>query len=460
MKHVFFLLLLHLPQLLFCQSPKSAQIKSFNGRPTLFVNDQPQTSAMYALTHAYGGRWSWEEVPSRNIRNFCQIGFRLFQVDVYLEDIWYTHTDTLDIAKVQRQVRGVLNECPDAGVVIRVHVNAPFWWNKANLEECTQFADGPIDTTLQAGPPHHNEEYDINRSLRASLASLKWRKQAGEKLKELCQRLSKTAEGNALIGMHIAGGIYGEWHYWGFIDHDPDTGPAMSGYFQSWLKAKYSTTLNLQKAWKTKAFTLENATVPGVSERLQTQDGFFKDPLQEQRTIDYFTAQQQVVAEDVEYFCRLVKQHWPRPLITGIFYGYLHMTFNRQTVGGHLFVKQILESPYVDYLSAPQTYWGESRKAGGSGNSRAVIESTLLHEKLFMDEIDNGYLHASTEYDNIRYKERYDPVYANIIRRSTLLPLLRGIGFWLYDFGLQKGYGWWDHPAYLAEFQRQKAFFD
>ncbi|MVM33515.1 hypothetical protein GO755_25990 [Spirosoma sp. HMF4905] len=459
MKLAYSIFLVCLCQILYAQSPKSVEVKPYNGRPTLFVNGAPQAPTFYALTHAYGGRWSWEEVPARNLNNFCQIGFRLFQVDLWLEDIWSSASDTLDIRKAQRQVRGVLDQCPDASVVIRIHVNAPFWWNKAHPDECTQFADAPVDTTLKAGPPFHNEEHDIHAALRASLASAKWKQESGQKLVELCQKLSKTPEGNALIGMHVAGGIYGEWHYWGFIEHDPDTSPAMTTYFRNWLKAKYKTNQALQKAWKSTAFTLDNATVPNTAERLKTQDGFFKDPIQEQRTIDYFTAQQQVVAEDAEYFCRLVKETWPRPIVTGIFYGYLHMTFNRQTVGGHLFIRQILDSPYIDYLSAPQTYWPDSRKAGGSGNSRGIIESTLLHGKLWFDEIDNGYLYKN-DFENIRYISRYDTTYANIMKRCALLPLMRGIGFWFYDFGPQKGFGWWDDPNYLASMKQEKQFFE
>jgi hypothetical protein len=438
---------------------KIGEIKNHFGRPTIFVNGQPQVPAFYALTHATGGRWSWEELPARNLKNFADIGFRLFQVDLYFEDIWYKNSDTLDIDKAQRQVRGVLAQCPDANVVIRIHVNAPFWWNEANKDECTQFADGEVDESLKAGLPFHNEEYDINRSLRASLASEKWKAEAGQKLVEFCKKLSKTAEGKSVVGMHVSGGIYGEWHYWGFIKHDPDTGKAMTQYFRNWLKNKYKTNENLQKAWKSNAFSFENVTVPNVEERLKTQDGIFKDPAQEQRVIDYFTAQQQVVADDAIYFCKIVKENWGRPLFTGIFYGYLHMTFNRQTVGGHLFIKEILESPYIDYLAAPQTYWEKSRKIGGSGNSRGIIESTLLHGKLWLDEIDNGYLHPSTATDNIRYKERYDPEYEAIIRRSALLPYLRGIGFWYYDFGLQKGFGWWDNAKYLANMKTERDLF-
>jgi len=443
----FFILLLLLPSYLNAQ--QTAEVKLHLGKPTLFVNNQPQLPLFYSLTHAYGGRWSWEEVPARNLHNFAQAGVRLFQVDLYLEDIWQSGRDTLDMDKARRQVRGVLAQCPQASVVVRLHVNAPFWWNEAHPGECTEYADGPIQTELRAGPPFHNEQFDIDRPLRASLASALWKKQAGDKVVEFCRKLADTPEGHAVIGLHLSGGIYGEWHYWGFIDHDPDTGPVMTRYFRDWLRTKYKTDKALQAAWRSNEYTLTNATVPGKTERQTTHDGAFKDPAQSRRVIDYFTAQQQVVAEDIIYFCKLAKENWGRKLITGIFYGYLHMTFNRQTVGGHLFVEPILDSPYIDYLAAPQTYWEASRKVGGSGNSRGLVESTTLHGKLWLDELDNGYLHKDHTPDPVHYTERYDSVFHAVQKRSTWLPLLRGAGLWYYDFGVQKGFGWWDNPRYL-----------
>lgn len=453
------LLLLCLSAQVFAQTPKSAKVAPYQGKPTIFVNETPMSPHFYALTHVYGGRWSWEERPSRNLKNFCEVGIRLFQIDLYFEDIWYKEQTDLDIAKAQRQVRGVLDVCPDANVVIRLHVNAPFWWNEANREECTEYADGEIDKR-RYGAPFNNEDGDVDRPLRASLASMKWREEAGKKLVEFCQKLSKTPEGASVIGLHIAGGVYGEWHYWGFIAHEPDTGKAMTNYFRSWLRKKYQTNEKLQTAWQSKKFTLETATVPDTTERNFTADGIFRDPEKEQIVIDYFMAQQEVVAEDIEYFSKIAKESWGRPLIIGVFYGYFHMTFSRQAIGGHIFVERILNSPYIDYLSAPQTYWESSRRLGGSGNSRGIIESTILHGKLWLDELDNGYLQKDKALDPVRSAELGDVEYASILRRSTLLPLMRGIGLWYYDFGPQRSSGWWDSPLYLANIKAEKAFFD
>lgn len=443
---------------------KSAWIADYNGRPTIHVDGIPKPAVFYALTHAFGGRFAWEEVAQRNLASFADAGVRLFQVDLHFQDFWLRDQPKLDLGHARRQVRGVLDVCADAAVVLRVHVNAPFWWNEAHPDECTRFADGPVEQR-RYGPPFHHEDGDNDRALRASLASELWRREAGVRVEELCRRLSRTEEGRSVVGIHVAGGIYGEWHYWGFLDHDPDTGPAMTAHFRNWLSAEYGTDQALQEAWGARsdadaeAWTLANATVPNTDERNRAARGFFRDPVTERRVIDYFTCQQEVVAEDIEYFCRIVRDTWPRRIIIGVFYGYFHMTFNRQSVGGHLCIERILESPYVDYVAAPQTYWSDTRAPGGSGNSRGIVESARLHGKLWMDELDNGYQQANPAVDFVRYMPRNDRRYLQLFKRSTMLPVLRGGGFWYYDFGVAKGYGWWDSPLYLAEVARHNRYF-
>ncbi len=441
------------------QAPKSAEVKPYRGKPTLFVDHQPVTPDFYALTHAFGARWSWEEVPQRNLKNFSDLGFRLFQLDLYFEDIWHQNVAELDLDKARRQIRGLLDVSPNAGVVVRIHVNAPFWWNEANRAECVTFANGPVDERTY-GPPFNNEDGDVDRPLRASLASLKWRREAGARLEEFCRRLAATPEGNAVIGMHVSGGVYGEWHNWGFIANDPDTSDAMTAWFRIWLKRKYGDDPALQRSWRSDRFTLENATIPDLAERNFSGDGDFRDPMREQRVIDYFTAQHEVVAEDIEYFTGIVKHTWPRPLIVGVFYGYLHMTFARQAAGGHLAIERILNCPTIDYLSAPQSYWGATQNAGGSGNSRGVIESAALHGKLWLDEMDNGNLQTKTALDPARSSGKFDPHYVSVMQRSALYPLMRGIGLWYYDFGPRESFGWWDNPVYLSSIRAEKDLFD
>ncbi len=436
------------PSALVGQKKHTAEVRQLMNRPTLFVDGQPQSPQIYALTHAYGGRWSWEERPARNLSNFCQLGVQLFQVDLHFEDIWQKNKAKLDIKKAQQQVQGVLDACPEAKVIVRVHVNAPFWWNEANPNECAQYANAPLDQR-RYGPPFNHEDGDVGRARRASLASVKWRTEAGARLRELCQRLAKTPQGGAVIGLHIAGGVYGEWHNWGFIDHDPDTGPAMTQYFRQWLRQRYTTDKQLQDAWQSPQFTFDNATVPDTAERNRTGDGMFRNPLTERRTIDFYRAQQDVVADDITYFCRIAKQNWPRRLVVGVFYGYYHSTFSRQAAGGHLAMERVFACPDIDYFAGPQSYVDATRKLGGSGLSRGLLESMRLHGKLWLDEVDNGYLQVNRARDFVRSDELHDTNYLQVLRRSLAFPVLRGAGYWLYDFGPQRNAGWWDSPFYL-----------
>ncbi|MBC7850533.1 MAG: hypothetical protein H7Y31_12405 [Chitinophagaceae bacterium] len=437
---------------------KTGKIEMFNGRPTIFVNNQPMAPIFYSLTHAYTGRWSWEENPQRQLKNFCETGIRLFQLDLYFEDIWFKNKKELDLTKARKQVQGLLEVCPDANIVIRVHVNAPFWWNDEHPEELTNYVDGPLDTR-NYGPPFDTESGDIERPRRASLASMNYRAIASQKLIEFCKRMSATPEGASIIGLHISSGVFGEWHYWGYPFHEGDNGKPMTAYFRNWLKKKYGSDDSLQRAWKTEKYSLSTATVPDTTERMYTTNGIFRDPSKERRVIDYFNCQQEVVADDIEHYCKLVKDNWPRQLIVGVFYGYFHMTFSRQAVGGHLYVERIMKSPYVDYLSAPQSYYGMSWESGGPGHSRGVIESARLNKKLFLDELDNGGK-QDLKYITPESMTRADPKYIPMLRRSALMPLTRGMGFWYYDFGFKRTAGWWDSPVYLENIKEEKKFFD
>lgn len=466
MRYLFIIFLI-IPAIFSCKEPGtelSCEVRQYNGRPTIFANGRPVSPVMYSLTDCPGGRNTWEERPARNLKNFTEAGFELFQVAVWFQDIWKPD-GSLDIGYVQKQIRGVLDINPNAIVFIRLHINAPFWWDKQNPGEMTLFADGetlemPEYWTLV----RNTTGKDLARTRIHSLASEKWRNETTEKLTEFCRRLSKTPEGGRLAGLHLCDGVSHEWHYWGFIEHDPDTGMAMTNYFRNWLTEKYKTDANLRKSWNNPSVSLKTAVVPGMKERDFTSDGVFRDPQKERYVIDYYEAQHRVVADDIIHFCKTVKENWPRPILTGAFYGYFFMMFSRQAVGGHLEMERILSSKYIDYLSAPQSYWYEARDLGGGGNSRAVLGSLLLHNKLSLEENDQFTHFGSLEeeyWDTPKHRaDSLVSVDIARIRRNTLRPFCEGVGQWYYDFGPTKTSGWWDMPDYMKNIRQLKDIID
>ena len=412
--------------------PMEAKVGAWNNKPTLFVNGKPTYACFYALTDCPGGRWTWEEEPQRNLRAFAAAGFRLYQIDLFLELVW-AKEGPLDLATVRRHLRGVLEACPEAAIVIRWHLNAPGWWAAAHPEELVRYANGEYEKIERTTPVRLLMD-DLRRTPRVSMASEKWKAMATAKTVELLQGLAKTPEGAALAGIHVACGVYGEWHQWGFMRNEPDTSAPMQKLF--------------------------GGPVPTVAERAALDDGIFRDPAKRKNVIAYYRCQQEMVADLIIHFCGVVKKNWPRPILAGTFYGYFFSMFARQATGGHLSLQKILAAREVDYLSAPQAYGANYRDLGGSGITRALIESIRLHGKLFLDEMD--------QTPSWKWMNNVDTAFAltdvaadvAVIRRNVLESYTRGMGLWFYDFGPANQAGWWMDKRLMGEITRLKALLE
>ena len=447
-------------------SPVTSRLASHNGRPTIFVNDMPLSPMVYALTDVPGGRWSWEEIARHNIREFGNQGLRLFQVDLFFDHLW-SEDGRLDITPARKQIAGILEVCPEAAVIFRFHVTAPQWWTRSFPDEWVRYAD----TDYQDEPPDglvRIIEEDNAPVRRVSMASTLWKSEASQRLAEFLRALAATPEGNALAGIQVANGIYGEWHNWGFFRNEPDISASMNRHFRAWLRSRYGTDAALEKAWNRPGITLSTAGVPGMAERATTA-GIFRDPSREQPVIDYYRCVHELVADNIIHFARIVKETWPRPILTGTFYGYYFSTFGRQAAGGHLELHRVLASPYIDYLSGPQAYEPESIKLGDAYRSRSLITSIRVHGKLWLDEMD-----AEPPLPIAR-DTRHDLLLRNSIasvRRNVLFTATKGMGLWFYDFGAagvdldgfrynhRGSRGSWDHPRVLAEIRDLKKLLD
>jgi hypothetical protein len=437
-----------------------------HGRPTIFINDQPQYPMVYSLTDVPGGRWSWEEVPQHNIHNFCRSGITLYQVDIPIDSIWY-EDGRVDITIARQQIAGILQVCPEAAVFFRLHVRAPQWWRDGHPDEWVRYADTDYKDEEKFALPRiiESDNYPVRR---VSMASERWKSETSEKLREILAALASTPEGNALAGIQVANGVYGEWHNWGFYWHEPDIGIPMNRFFRRWLKERYGSDSGLQQAWNRADARLETAEVPGVEGR-RTTAGIFRDPAREQNVIDYYRCVHELVADNIIHFAKIVKETWPRPIITGTFYGYYFSTFDRQAAGGHLELHRILSSPHIDYLSGPQAYGPESLKLGEAYRSRSLIATIRLHGKLWLDEMD---VEPTTPIErDSRYELRLRNSLADV-RRNAVFTYTKGMGLWFYDFGVagvdldgfqynhRGSRGNWDHPDLMSDIGLAKLLFE
>ena len=450
MKRLAAFFLLALTGCLSAQTVERAEVKPYMGRPALYINGVPTVPQFYALTDRPTGNRSYESQPSHSIALFAQAGFKLFQLDIWFEEM-LPESGVLDITEARKQIQGVLLHCPDAAVMFRLHVNPPFWWLKRHPEECCLFADDTLQPEPYR-PAHQNYLWqELNTVPRCSYASQAWQQWMEGQVAEFCRQLAGTPEGRHVMGIQIANGLNGEHHQWAFVKHDPDVSEPMQRYFRQFLKEKYRTDKALRKAWRQSSVTLATAAVPGM-ERHKTSAGIYRDPQKEQAVIDYYECQHKVVTQSILGFAAVVKENWPRPVTVGCFYGYYLSLFGRQAAGGHLCEQDILTSPHIDFLCAPQAYNKNGRLPGGPALSRGLVESVNLHGKLWLDEMDQpshlGYVYLG----GLQMYPLAESI--QILRKFVLSPFLRGGGMWFYDFGPLMNSGWWDDPAYMADIRR------
>lgn len=382
------------------------------------------------------GEISFDEQPRQSIRQFAAIGFKLYQLDLFLEDC-LPKPGALGITLARRQIRGVLEACPDAGVVLRWHLNAPARWKEQNPDELARYANGEAEVPDRKLPVRCMQD-DLRRTPWASIASSAWLEFASKHTVELLWQLAKTPEGNALIGVYVANGVYGEWHYWGFMRNKPDVAKPMQEHFAAWRRKKGKAAVG----------------VPSLEERKALDQGIFRDPVKREVVIDYYRCQQELVAERIEHFCALVKKSWPRPIVTGTFYGYFFSMFDRHATGGHLCLDRILASPHIDYLSVPQAYGPQYRDPGSCGITRALVESIRLNGKLFLDEMDQTPSWKWRNDVDQAFEPTNLPLDVALIRRNILEAFTRGAGHWYYDFGPANNSDWWADKRLMAEIDR------
>lgn len=444
--------------------PRTGAVTMLNGRPIFLINDEPVYPMIHALTDVPSGRWSWEELPQHNIRNFCNQGVRLFQLDVFLEHV-FPSEETIDLTIPRKQIAGVLEVCPEASVIFRFHLRAPSWWMRAHPQEWVVYADTDYMEEQEYGLLRVIE-HDNNPVRRVSMASRLWRDHVSELFIQFLNAFAETPESNALVGLQVANGVYGEWHNWGFFDNEPDISEPMQKAFVEWTRSKYKDTTTLQKAWNDPNATFESISCPDMEAR--ATEGTFRDPKTQQRVIDYYKCMHEVVTGNIVHFSRLLKSHWPRPIVAGTFYGYYFSTFARQAAGGHLDLHTILEESSIDYLSGPQAYGPEAVELGNPYRSRSLTASLLLHKKLWLDEMDVEPTIPLLKYDS--YAERLRDSVADV-RRNTAFSYTKGAGLWYYDFNISgvdlDGYqhnmsgsqGNWDHPIIMDQIRQMRELF-
>ncbi len=430
---------------------------------TLYIDGEMRIPVLYGLSDFPGAKSNTAQ-GQRNIKNFAKCGIKLVHCDVCLHHGWRKSTP-FDIEPILAELTGVLESEPNAEILLRVHVNPPYWWLRDNPSEtCVYRGPGGDHAGLDNGEQIRLIMDDGWEHLRASFASEKWRKDAGEKLAECCKLLSQTKQGKQVFGVQVAYGIYGEWHHFG-----TDCSPSMQKYFREILKEKYQTEENLRKAWGDETVTFENAEFHPETWQA-AQFGDLRDPAKEMRILDSQYCLQQCTIDSILHYAKIVKESWEGSVLTGAFYNYYGgAIWSGAPIMGHLMEDVAYAHPeLIDFLCSPFPYL-KNRETDSVPLQRGLLEANRLHGVLHLTEMDKEPLGTDRFLGGDPKKHRESVA---MLRRNVLQPILSGMGLWYYDHrivakipedskniyaeNLYIKHGWWENPKMLSEIEKMQ----
>lgn len=331
-------------------------------------------------------------------------------------------------------IEATLSANPNALIIPRIGLYAPEWWSRMHPDEVMTWENGVHAQII-------------------SPASKLFQKEASERLALLIRHLEEKYPNN-IAGYHPCGQNTGEWFYFDSWDwYLNGYSPCDTVAFRDWLKAKYKTDALLKEAWGRNSANLGTADVPRPGERHAAPDGVFRNPVSERAIIDFTEFQQDSMAESVCGFAKVVRDETKGKKLVLFFYGYV-FEFSPMGTGagcsGHYALRKVLNSPDIDILCSPISYFDRGR--GQSGPVMTAAESVTLAKKMWLTE-DDTRTHMTKEslFPGAEHVLNTADETNQLLLRNVSQVATRNFATWWMDLGAT---GWFDDPKLWAEMKR------
>jgi hypothetical protein len=404
--------------------PVVAEVKLHTGTPTLFLNGEPAFGAMCWVSPPSTENWLDAECAAAA----AKAGIHTYSFDAGKGYEWLEPKpgcpEGFDFSAVAARYERIIAVDPDARFHLRLNfeVQPGDSWMKAYPGECEITSEG--------------------KPFGQSFASEVWRRQVKDFLKAFIAHLNRTGLIDRVAAFQTGAGHTGEWVK-GETSMSAlcgDYSEPMRRHFRSWLRRHYGDDLSaLRAAWKDPSISFDTAEVPSAEKQLQAKLYTFRDPVRERNVIDYYRCFADLSSNLLIDFCRTVKEATGGKKLAGAFYGYLmelawnggffderpdsdYSTYQRS---GHLGLRQVLESPYVDFLVCPYSYG--YRGIGGDAPAMQPTESARLHGKLCIIEDDTRtHISPDLNYGHVNSLAQSGA----ILRRNFARVATHGQGIW------------------------------
>jgi hypothetical protein len=329
----------------------------------------------------------------------------------------------------------VLQANPRALLLPRLDMSPPSWWQEEHEDEVMCWENG--------------------RRGHAVVASPFYRHDAASRLRLLVNHL-ESRFGEHVAGYHPCGQNTGEWFYEGTWDVALNGGaPADERAWRLWLKDRYGSDQLLRASWHDATTDLETVAVPSPARRHASSGGLFRDPVRERDLTDWAEFQQQAMSQCVLDLARAAREASRGRKLIVFFSGYIFefaAVPNGPGVSGHYALRRLLDSPDIDVLCSPISYF--DRGLGQSAPAMTAAESVALAGKLWLYEDD-----TRTYLGTGNFPGALDAVYTledtnKELIRNVGQEAVRNFGTWWMDLGAT---GWFNDSRMWAEMARLKA---
>ena len=420
-----------------------SSVEVYNGIPTLMIDGQPTSAYFYQRPDldAYLQTNAESRIAESGIELFVTYGGNLYKGGcdpIWLED------GSIDYAAFDAVIYDTLAADENALVMVNIGMFAPGWWLEQNPDYRAQAHNGSSYIALD----------DV------SLASEKFRREAGEVLRQLIVHMKEQNYYNRVFGLKISGGQSYEWMHLGTgADQGPDYSAVSQEGFRTYLKNKYGTDAALQAAWGNNTVTLATAAAPGWEEKCAYSNVFVGDVETgslSRNIVDWNLWLGEASADSFLYYCQIAKEETDGQIIVGGYNGYLWTSNTHDSQGkAHTAMDRVLDSEYVDWIASPIAY--SERLLGQSSAYMALLDSVQAHGKLYIAEQDNRTClsdryagvswDADWDYKIGQTRTMADTIYQQ--KRDFANALVNGAGLWQFDM-----YGGWLDDEQIYDYIR------
>ena len=374
-------------------------LRRHHGRPTVFINGQPQALAAYSPPK---GTHHFEKIWRPATKRFLQHDMDLYLMSLpqtrkpghgYGEEFWQNETIKAEPLlqsreKVNEGVRFVLERDADAWLMIRLHPSMNEPWAKQHPDQLIVNERG-------------------ERIEDASLASTSFNQMLGRYCAAVIEYCRTQPWGDRVIG-YINYGLAEGTHppmarHW-LYDHSE----IMQKRWRRYLRERYETVAALRQAHDDDSLTFDNAEVPTDAlndrRRAAASEPYWQGAAQNQALRDYLrlmrdlyharlrammSAMHEAAGDDkllLHDTFKLPMQGWSNAGFFGPETDWPMLFAEIAAGSGNMDVTELMDAPGFDGLATPYDY--QMRRAGGVFVPEGLADTMVLRNKLFFTEWD------------------------------------------------------------------------